>query len=351
MQSVRDMGNEDLLPGLPNDLALQCLVRVPRRYHGVMRGVSKAWAELVSYHHMHWLRKQLGFSEGWLYTLSRDQTGVIQFHVLDPYRRQWRELPKLPDNCLNRYGMSSEVLEGQLYVMGGGGKYQNPTAEVYRYNPLTNRWAAVAHMREARCHFVSGAFQGRLYAIGGMGVTSGVLTSWEIYDPRLDEWCLHLDPNIVSDLGEALVFDGKIFIRHVSPDNLPPFYAAIYDASQNVWSPVDDDMAKKWCGPTAVVANKDVYMLDQTYGLKLMRLEKEKGHWEFVGRISPFSTRGPCKIATVGKNLYIVGRGLRTVVVNTDNTGDGGLGLLLASSISGLKCSDDIVLSCNILEL
>jgi hypothetical protein len=188
------------------------------------------------------------------------------------------------------------VVERELYVMGGGGRYHVPTSEVYKFDPVKNEWTEGAAMEMARCYFVSGALNGRLYAVGGMGITSAALTSWEVFNPETNQWFSREDPNVVPDLGESLVMDGKIYVRHVST-SCPGYmgsYAAVFDPVESAWASVDNEMMKKWCGPTAITET-DVYMLDQTFGIKLMVLDKETGEWNRVGRFSPHSIRLPCR--------------------------------------------------------
>ncbi len=181
--------------------------------------------------------------------------------------------------------MTCSVVERELYVMGGGAKFRNPTSEVYKFDPIKNEWSEAAP--------ISSALSGRLYAVGGLGASSGPLTSWEVFNPETNQWFVCEDPNVVPDLGESLVTDGKIYVRHVSPGYIGS-YAAVFDPVESAWASVDNELMKTWCGPTAVTES-DVYMLDQTFGIKLMVLDKESGQWSRVGRFSPQSIRLPCR--------------------------------------------------------
>uniref|UniRef100_A0A7I4A5U7 Uncharacterized protein n=1 Tax=Physcomitrium patens TaxID=3218 RepID=A0A7I4A5U7_PHYPA len=252
-----------------------------------------------------------------------------------------------------RYGVTCSVVQRELYVMGGGGggNFHVPTPEVYKFDPVKNEWTEAAAMETARCYIVSGALNGRLYAVGGMGVTSSALRSWEVFNPQTNERLFREDPNVVPDLGESLVMDGKIYVRHASArSGYMGSYAAVFDPVESSWAAVDNEMVKKWCGPTAVTGN-DVYMLDQSFGIKLMVLDKESGEWDRIGRFSPLSIRLPCRLAAIEKNLYVVGRGLKTLVLNTDKASTTSGGILVASTINGLPDSEDVILSCHVIEL
>ncbi|XP_024389255.1 F-box/kelch-repeat protein SKIP4 [Physcomitrium patens] len=342
-----------LIPGLPNDLALQCLARVPRRHHLNLRCVCKEWRNMIASEYYYSLRKRLEVTEGWIYAFSRDYFECLHWHVLDPVTRLWKELPSMPVDCLRRYGVTCSVVQRELYVMGGGGggNFHVPTPEVYKFDPVKNEWTEAAAMETARCYIVSGALNGRLYAVGGMGVTSSALRSWEVFNPQTNERLFREDPNVVPDLGESLVMDGKIYVRHASArSGYMGSYAAVFDPVESSWAAVDNEMVKKWCGPTAVTGN-DVYMLDQSFGIKLMVLDKESGEWDRIGRFSPLSIRLPCRLAAIEKNLYVVGRGLKTLVLNTDKASTTSGGILVASTINGLPDSEDVILSCHVIEL
>lgn len=334
----------DLIPGLPDDLAMLCLIRLARKYHHILRGVSKKWRSFITSHLFVSLRQKLGLSEGWVYVLSRDSSECLHWDVLDPSERMWMALPAMPPTCLRRFGMACEVLDGQLYFIGGCGKFEDPTNEVHVFDAFQQRWKELAHMDVARCYLASGALDGKVYAIGGTGATSGALTSWEIFDAQANQWFSYDDPSIVQDLGESLVMDGKIYVRHISPTDDLSLYAATYDPISKIWALLDDEMTRRWYGP-AVVLGEDTYMLDQTFGVKLLALDKARKCWDFVGRISPLLIRTPCRMAVVGSTLFVVGRGLKVLALDMKNTWKS-TGLLVTSSIMGAESRANNVVVC-----
>ena len=335
-----------LIPGIPDDLAMLCLVRLARKYHHILRGVCKRWRSFISSDLFVSLRTKHGFSEGWIYVLSRDVSECLHWHVLDPCARQWMKLPPIPSAWSKRFGMSSTVLDRRFYLIGGCGKFESPTNEVHIFDALHHKWKTVASMDFARCFLVSATLDGKVYAIGGTGVMSGALSSWEVYDPHTDQWESNEDQNIVQDVGESMVMDGKIHVRHVSPPYGLSFYASTYDPSRKTWMLVDDEMTRTWHGPAVVVGN-DTYMLDQIFGIKLLVFDKANGFWDLVGRISPRSISVPCRMAVVGSTIFIIGKGLKTLVLDTNQIHKA-TGLLMTSSIVGSEfLQNNIVMSCN----
>ncbi len=74
----------ELLPGLPDDLAIACLIRVPRFYHRKLRVVCKRWYRLLAGNYYYHLRRNLGKAEEWVYVIKRDREGRISWHAFDP---------------------------------------------------------------------------------------------------------------------------------------------------------------------------------------------------------------------------------------------------------------------------
>ena len=53
-----EQAQSPLICGLPDDIALICLARVPRKYHALLRCVSKRWRDLVSSEEWHAYRQK-----------------------------------------------------------------------------------------------------------------------------------------------------------------------------------------------------------------------------------------------------------------------------------------------------
>lgn len=79
------------------------------------------------------------------------------------------------------------VHNGILYTVGGGGwTTESYSADVYAYEPATNRWATRASMPTARGELAAGVVNGVLYAVGGYKSTD--LSTVEAYDIAADRW-------------------------------------------------------------------------------------------------------------------------------------------------------------------
>ncbi|KAA8520628.1 hypothetical protein F0562_014884 [Nyssa sinensis] len=270
------------------------------------------------------------------------------FFVLDPNlpKKCWKPIQGLPPCNLKRKGMGFEVLGKKVYLLGGCGCgwVEDATDEVYCYDAAMNTWSESAPLSTARCYFTCEVLDEKIYAIGGLGSNSSDPHSWDIYDPHKHSWKSHSDPNIVPDIEDSIVLDGKIYIRCGSFAVSSHVYAVVYEPLNGTWQHADADMVSGWQGP-AVVVDGTLHVLDQSSGTRLIMMwQKETREWVAIGRLSPLLTRPPCRLVTIEKNIFVIGKGLSTVVLDVGNAGTME-GVMVCSSVPKLT-SDDDVISC-----
>ncbi|XP_004869629.1 kelch repeat and BTB domain-containing protein 11 [Heterocephalus glaber] len=161
-----------------------------------------------------------------------DARGDAAVYRLAPEAGGWLELTRLPEGAAAR-GCALCVLYNYLFVAGGvlpagpDGRVR-PSDRVFRYNPATDRWAAVGPLRQARSQLQLLALDGHLYAVGGE-----CLLSVERYDPRADRWAAvaPLPRGAFAVAHEAAACNGEIY---VSGGSL--FYRLLkYDPRRDEW--------------------------------------------------------------------------------------------------------------------
>ncbi|KAJ1403541.1 Kelch-type beta propeller [Sesbania bispinosa] len=345
-----EVTNSPLICGLPDDISLLCLARVPRKYHSVLKCVSKRWRDLVCSEEWLYHRRKHKLDETWIYALCTDKLDQICCYVLDPTssRKCWKPINGLPPRIMKRKGMGFEALGNELFLMGGCSWSEDATEEVYSYNASLNSWVEAASLSTARCYFACEVLDEKLYAIGGIGSNPSDPHSWDTFDPCTNGWTAHRDPNIVPEIEDSVVMDGKIYIRSVKSPVTHHVYAVVYEPSSGTWQHADADMVSGWRGP-AVVVDGTLFVLDQSSGTRLMMWHKERHEWMPVGKLSPLLTRPPCQLVAVGKSIFVVGKGLSTVVVDVGDLGNVGR-MIMGSSIPKL-ISDCNVISCKCLAI
>jgi len=188
----------------------------------------------------------------------------------------------------------------------------------------------------------------KLYAIGGLVSNPSYSHSWDTFDPLTNCWRSQRNDVIISDVEDSVVLDGKIYVRFSRHPVTPDVFAIVYEPSSGTWQHADADMVSGWTGP-AVVVDDTLYVLDQTLGTRLMMWHKERLQWIPVGKLSPRLTRPPCQLVAVGRRIFIVGKGLSTVVVDVGDLGNEGQ-VMKASSIPA-SLSDFTVITCKCLSI
>ncbi|PON43043.1 cAMP-dependent protein kinase regulatory subunit [Parasponia andersonii] len=344
-----EMTQQALICGLPDDIALFCLARVPRKYHRILKCVSRRWRVLVCSEVWSSYRRKQKLDETWIYALCRDKSEKYCCYVLDPNssRRCWQPIEGLPPRSLKRKGVSIEVLGKKIYLLGGCGWCEDATDEVYCYDVSANTWSEGSSLSTARCYFACEVLDEKIYAIGGLGSNSSDPHSWDTYDPYTSTWISHSDQNIVPEIEDSFVMDGKIYIRCGTSSVSSHVYAVVYEPSSGTWQHADAEVASGWRGP-AVVVDGTLYVLDQTSGTRLMMWKKEIRVWAPVGRLSPLLTRPPCRLVAVGNSIFVVGKGLSTVMLDVGKAINVE-GAMVSSSIPKLN-SDDVI-SCKCLTI
>jgi hypothetical protein len=185
--------NWPLLPGLPDDIALLCLARLPRTVLLSLRGVSKAWRKALEHPEFYETRVRLGRTEEWLYVESWNAgTQKVSWFAFDRAEAKWRKLAPLPKKRgfpAEVFGRSSTVLDGRLFVVGGKAGITGPTLrDLFIYSPLSNRWSRGRSMINTRHSPLVSVLNGKLYVLGGFDCFNKPMIASECYHFDKDEW-------------------------------------------------------------------------------------------------------------------------------------------------------------------
>ncbi|KAK8951508.1 hypothetical protein KSP39_PZI004879 [Platanthera zijinensis] len=259
-------------------------------------------------------------------------------YVLDPnaLSLNWKLLGPIPPQCIRREGMSFEALGRKLFLFWAVAAMKKPQMKFIAMMLVQGngrKWP--------EC--LQEALGDKIYVTGGLGLSSVALSSWDIYDCRLNEWSSHQDPSLIPDIVKSFAFEGKVYTVHSTWVDRQ--YARAYDPSSRSWEDLSCQMTSCCHGPT-VVSCGILHMLDETHGTRLMTWEKENEEWVLLGRLAQGLTNPPCQLVAVGSCVYVVGHNLSTVVVNTEINGAWPEGVLVGSSLAPKHGSDVSVMSC-----
>ncbi|KAJ1406079.1 Kelch-type beta propeller [Sesbania bispinosa] len=268
-----------LIPGLPDDLAIACLIRVPRFEHMKLRVVCKRWNRLLSGNFFYSLRKSLGMAEEWIYVIKRDREGRISLHAFDPTYQLWLPLPPVPGDFSEALGFGCAVLSGcHLYLFGGRDPVKGSIRRVIFYSARTNKWHRAPDMLRKRHLFCSCAINNCLYAAGGeCEGNQRVLRSAEVYDPNRNRW------NFISEMSTAMVpfigvvHNGTWFVKGLGPGRT--INCDAYSPETDTWTSVTNEMVNGWLNP-CVSLNGQLYALDCQDGCKLKIYDSATDSWK-----------------------------------------------------------------------
>nr|KAF6447275.1 kelch like family member 29 [Rousettus aegyptiacus] len=148
---------------------------------------------------------------------------------------------------------NSLVYDGKIYTLGGLGVSGN-VDHVERYDTITNQWEAVAPLPKAVHSAAATVCGGKIYVFGGVneaGRAAGVLQS---YVPQTNTWSFIESPMIDNKYAPAVTLNGLVFI-------LGGAYAratTIYDPEKgNIKAGPNMNHSRQFC--SAVVLDGKIY--------------------------------------------------------------------------------------------
>lgn len=312
--------HEPLIPGLPDDLALACLLRLSLANQAVGRAVCRRWQNLFSSDDFFQARRSSGRAEPWLLVFAFHRvTGKIQWQAWDATRRLWHIVAAMPCKeriCPPGFGCVANAEEGALFVCGGMGSDMDcPMDTVLKYDLYKNRWTVMGSMSTPRSFFASGMIDGRIYAAGGNSTDSHELSSAEVYDPSEDQWHSIASMGTNMHRYDAAVLNGKLYVTEgwswpflVSPRG------QIYDPRLDRWESMTVGMREGWTG-LSVVLDSHLYIISEHNNSKLKAFDKDSDSWKDVaGAPMPSHMILPFSVNTIGGKLVVVARSLHIAV-------------------------------------
>ncbi|KAF8389097.1 hypothetical protein HHK36_025782 [Tetracentron sinense] len=271
----RSRSPSPLLPGLPDDLAIACLIRVPRIDHQKLRQVCKRWYRLLIGNYFYSLRKSLGIAEEWIYVIKRDREGKISWLAFDPIYQLWQPLPPVPRDYSAVLGFGCAVLSGcHLYLFGGKDPLRGSMRRVIFYSARTNKWHRAPDMLRRRHFFSSCVINNCLYVAGGE--SDGIHRSAEVYDPNKNRWSFIADMSTAMVPFIGVVYEGRWFLKGLGSHL--QVLSEVYHPGTDSWNPAYDGMVAGWRNPSATL-NGQLYALDCKDGCKLRVYDEETDSW------------------------------------------------------------------------
>jgi N-acetylneuraminic acid mutarotase len=130
----------------------------------------------------------------------------------DPAADTWTKKTDMPTA---RWGHSTSVVHGKIYAIGGrvGTWNQGPAFSIVEeYDPVADTWTEKTDMPTARWGLSTSVVHGKIYAIGGSQDESTALSTVEEYDPVTDTWTKKASMPTARWYLSTNAVNGKIYV-------------------------------------------------------------------------------------------------------------------------------------------
>ncbi|CAH8356510.1 unnamed protein product [Eruca vesicaria subsp. sativa] len=240
---------------LPEEISLNCLARVPRRYHPSVSLVSTTLRRLIASPEIYTERSLFRRTEHVLYVALRPYaTQTLEWYTLNPKPfRQESTLVPVPTTfpLVPLWGMSMVTVGSEIYVIGGcvDDSYVS-SAFVIDCPSYTCR--SLPNMKQERGCAAAGIVEGKLYVIGGC---SRLSLNWvEAFDLKTQTWetvtwtGLYDDVEVYEKTIRSFVMDEKVYLMDRSN-------SFVYDPKEGS---LESDLLlnKQWSVKSCVVDDK-----------------------------------------------------------------------------------------------
>ncbi len=170
------------------------------------------------------------------------------------------------DMPTGRWDLSTCVVDGKIYAIGGASPVYQASRIVEAYDPATDTWTTKSEMPTAREGLSTSAVNGKIYAIGGGSAYSSAYSSAktfstvEEYDPATDTWTTKSEMPTARGFHSASIVDGRIYVTggtsSVPNSGTAILAVEVYEPTTDTWTRKGDIPARKDVGSTSVVDGK-----------------------------------------------------------------------------------------------
>ncbi|KAH7565155.1 hypothetical protein JRO89_XS09G0147600 [Xanthoceras sorbifolium] len=313
----------DLIPNLPNHIALECLIRVPYDQFSRVASVSNDWKKEIELPEFRRLRKTTCHSQK-IIVMSQARvdpnrkTGVIKRFANPEYRvtlleldtGHWSELPPLPGFSSGLPMFCQLAAVGLNIVVMGGLDPVNweVSNSVFIFNIVTGKWHRGDDMPGVRRSFYGcvSDHDRMVYVAGGHDADKNALRSAMAYDVAENKWIQLPDMAMERDECKGIFQDGKFHaIGGYCTKTQGRFEetAEVFDVATWQWGNVEENFLKvSTCPRTCTAGNdKDIY-LSHEGDVVALKLEK----WQALAKI-PAEVCNVAYMTTWQGKLLVIG--------------------------------------------
>ncbi|OMO72007.1 hypothetical protein COLO4_27889 [Corchorus olitorius] len=270
----------ELVPGLPEELGLECLTRLPYTAHRHASRVCHRWRDLLQSQDFYYHRQKFGYTHKVACLVQAFSGGNLDgpkkpgespsygIAVFDSVSRSWDRIALVPTypNGLPLFCQLASC-EGKLVLIGGWDPVSyDPVTDVFIYDFMTQQWRKGKDMPAKRSFFAIGACSGRVYVAGGHDENKNASKAAWVYDLRNDEWTQLGDLSQERDECEGVVIGEEEFwvVSGYGTESQGQFdgSADVYEFKSGQWRRVEDVWQPGRCPRSIVGIGKDGKLLN-----------------------------------------------------------------------------------------
>ncbi|EXB74659.1 F-box/kelch-repeat protein [Morus notabilis] len=307
----RRIGSSDsLLPGLVDDVALNCLAWACRSDYASLACINTKYNKLIKSGYLYALRKQFGIVEHWVYMVS-DPRG---WEAFDLVRKKWITLPRMPcDECFNHADKESLTVGSQLLVFGR----EMLDFAIWKYNLVHRSWVKCQGMNRPRCLFGSGSLGSFAIVAGGSDRNGNVLKSAELYNTETGKWEMLPNMHNPRRLCSGFFMDGKFYvIGGMSSPTVSLTCGEEYDLETRKWRTIENMFPHgphanraSQAPPLVAVVSNQLYAVEHLTNM-VKKYDKVNNTWHVLGRLpvrTDSSNGWGLAFKACGEELLVVG--------------------------------------------
>uniref|UniRef100_A0A0E0CHH6 F-box domain-containing protein n=1 Tax=Oryza meridionalis TaxID=40149 RepID=A0A0E0CHH6_9ORYZ len=350
--------DDELIPGLPEEVARECLLRVGFDQLPAARSTSRRWKAEVESPFYHRLRRARGMARPLLALAQAEPplaaagpankyAGLSTSYRLvlhDPVAGGWAALPPLPDGgglplfCQLAAVAACGGERRRLVVVGGWDpETWAPTDAVHVYDFLSGSWRRGAAMPGPRRSFFACAAAGRwVFVAGGHDEEKNALRSAVAYDAEADAWVPLPDMAAERDEARGVCVGGRFVAVGGYPTEAQGRFAGsaeAFDPAAWAWGPVQERVLdegtcpRTCCAAPAPAAGATMYMLRDGHLAARDATNNGGAAWRAVASL-PEDGRAVTALAAIGDGRVVaIGAGSHggeqaVYLLTTEESGD-----------------------------
>lgn len=272
---MKIMDADALMPGLPDDVALLCLVRVHHSSLPVLKCVNRRLKKLISSEKFREGRRHVNANAEFLYAIDSAQGLADQkLKFLEPENCKWVVVSSLTRGMAENFlsGFRMESIESEILIIGGNKHSQTlfesvPSSEVWKFDTVSRVWEQGCSMLQPRAHFAAARYGLKVFVAGGStrGPSSSDLREAEVYDSKTRTWQALPPMRYTRGLCVGVCLRGRFVVIGSRPRSEAALSIEIFDPATSLWTLFEEALPGPRDSPLISLDNGFTVFKDKLY--------------------------------------------------------------------------------------